>query len=289
MRRATTNESVHSRADGSETEWLRDEVSHTIKTSHQRLSTRDVLNRFCGPDAPARMVRQVINHLVADGDLRYVNDSGISFLEPNYAGRFQLSDRVWMLPPMVSDAGMTEDAVAIRIAPGAAFGDCRHPTTRLSVRAIDFLLTGKVLPVFPTTGLDIGTGSGILAITAARLGVEKVTAIDNDPCARAEARKNIRKNGLVDRITVSDSPASAIPSPIALVMANLRLPTLKAFSARIIEMLSPDGAAVFSGMEEEAAGQLLSLFQDRFHCVWHETENGWAALVLTKTNNKATE
>lgn len=285
MAMATTDEQAGHRTDSPKMDGLRHEMLRTIQSSHARMSTRDVMNRFCGPETPRRSVRQTMNRLVADGAMRYVNDKGLSFLEINYADRFRVSDRVWIAPPLVSDIHEKGGTVTVRIAPGAAFGDGRHPTTRLLVRAIDEVLTGALLPEFPETGLDIGTGSGILAITAGRLGVKQITATDIDPCARTEARKNILENGLDDRITVSDSPAGAIPSPVALVMANLRLPMLKSLSKGIGDMLTPHGAVVLSGVEEEAAGDLLSAFQDGFNCAWHQTEGGWAAVALTRKDD----
>ncbi|MDY6822321.1 MAG: 50S ribosomal protein L11 methyltransferase [Thermodesulfobacteriota bacterium] len=280
---------IRPRAEELPLETVKTAVTRLVQNSDRRISTRDVLCRLRRDDKTAsRTARRAITSLVTDGTLRYVNDSGVSFLETNYAGRVRVSENVWVLPPRVNGGSQKKNVVTVRIAPGAAFGDCRHPTTRLSVRAIDVLLTGDMLSAFPASGLDIGTGSGVLAITAARLGVHRITATDVDPCARSEARKNIMENGLADRISVSDSPLSMIPSPIALVTANLRLPTLKAMAPDVGNMVTSDGAAVISGVEEQEASQLLAVYQKQFACAWQASEGGWTALILMRKDDTRT-
>lgn len=232
-----------------------------------------------------RQAALIINRLVTDGFFRYVYDFGQSYLEKNYTGVVRLSDRVMLAPPGL-DVAIPKGMVIIRNNPGAAFGDCRHPTTRLSVRAIDFVLAERPVITEEKTALDIGTGSGILAITAAALGMSRVLATDIDPCARKEARENIMENRLEDKIAVSDQPLETIAGRFALITGNLRPPTLISYAKRISEKVAQNGAVVLSGVKEEEYDTLISAYTKAFDCIWKQAEGGWCATVLQKREKK---
>ena len=158
-----------------------------------------------------------------------------------------------------------------------------HATTRLSVCALDALLAGQggVNPL-PARGIDIGTGSGVLAIVAARLGVKQVVALDIDPCARKEAADNIALNDLSHSVVVFDGHLEAVTGPVSLVIANLRLPTLKRYAPRIEALVEPGGAMVFSGIRENEAPGLAQVYGAMGDCVWEKVEGGWCAMVFIR-------
>lgn len=223
----------------------------------------------------------LINYLVRTGFFRYVYEYGQTYLEKNYAGVVPLSERVTMAPPGI-DIPAVPGRVVIRIMAGAAFGDCRHPTTRLSVRAIDAVLSQAGDSGGKRRALDIGTGSGILAITAAALGQDRVLATDIDPCARKEARENVMINRLEEKVTVSDCPLTSIDGCFDLIIGNLRPPTLIRYAGQIMKKTAPGGAVVLSGFKEESVVRLLSSYNDGFDRVWTQSEGGWCAVVLKK-------
>jgi ribosomal protein L11 methyltransferase len=131
--------------------------------------------------------------------------------------------------------------------------------------------------------LDIGTGSGVLAMAAVMLGIETGLAVDIDPCAVAEARANVELNGLGRRITVSDQAADTIDGSYDLVTANLRTPTLVRLAPVLAARIPPQGALVLSGSRAEECGELLGELDRHFlNPVWRGEEQEWVGLALTK-------
>jgi ribosomal protein L11 methyltransferase len=175
--------------------------------------------------------------------------------------------------------------VVIQIKPGAAFGGGRHPTTRLSVKAIDFLLK-ELRPDWlkkSCSVLDIGTGSGILAIAAVCLGLNKGLAIDIDPCAIAEAAENIALNHLEGQLVVSDCQLDAIQRSFSMIIANLRFPSLKNVYSQITKRTDTGGGVVLSGFRLREGDDLMDLYTAKhFECIWTADELDWAAAVLKK-------
>ena len=120
-----------------------------------------------------------------------------------------------VVTPAWREVPVDADRVTISIDPGPVFGSGTHPSTRL--------LLG-LLAATPPAGLavlDIGTGSGILAVAAARLGAVSVTAIDLDPEALEVARRNAERNGVADRVEVSDVPVTGLAGGYDLALVNL--------------------------------------------------------------------
>lgn len=127
--------------------------------------------------------------------------------------------------------------------------------------------------------MDIGTGSGVLAIGAALLGARSVLALDVDPCALWEARANVALNGLDDRIRVSADPVEALAQTFDLVLANLRLPTLLGLVPTMSRMLGDEGVLVISGIRPEEAFELMkSGAVHGFEPCWLKESQGWVGI-----------
>jgi len=263
------------------------DLSLFLASSSTRLSCHKAIDlaaqKTCGN---RRQAAFLINRLVTAGLFRYVYDCGQSFLEKNYAGVVRLSDRVMIAPPGIRVA-VPNGTVIVRIMPGAAFGDGRHPTTRLSVRAVDFALAKGSATIKKKKALDIGTGSGVLAITAVLLGMSRALATDIDPCARKEALENIAENRLKTKIVVRDQPLEKINGRFALIICNLRPPTLINYAGLIAEKTIKNGLVVLSGLKEDEYGRLVAAYKKGFDRLWQETEGGWCAIVLRKRNTKS--
>jgi ribosomal protein L11 methyltransferase len=196
----------------------------------------------------------------------------------------RISDHVVVKPPGHRFKPAPDDVV-IRIQPGAAFSGGRHPTTRLSVRAIEYVLK-TVRPSWLSADcsvLDIGTGSGILAMAAVCLRVKKGLGIDIDPCAVAEARRNVDLNNLQDRLVISDRKIEAIDSTYSLVIANLRYPSLKNFYPQITRLTDNGGWVVLSGFRIHEIQDLLGFYVGQhFKPIWNADEHDWAAIALKR-------
>lgn len=271
---------------------IQQEIVDLVGRSEARLTSRDVLVRLSGGVGRpgARFLKKAVSDLVVAGALRYVNDCGASFLEQNYLGRVLLSPHVWLntntTPQRVGAEKWAADpteGVEICLLPGIAFGDCRHPTTRMAVAGLDFLLTDYGFEKKEGPALDIGTGSGILALTMAGLGVSNILATDIDPCARKEARDNLCRNHMAERVRVSDRPLETITERFSLICANLRMPTLKRMAAEIEQKTVTGAAAVFSGVKKEEADTLLAIYKEAFDCIWKAFDGGWFGAVFIKS------
>ena len=233
-----------------------------------------------------RRAKAILKDLVAQGELEYTYEFGSTYIVPSFSKPVRISAHVVIMP-----AGHqylpADDDVIIRIQPGAAFGGGRHPTTRLSVRGIEFLLK-EVHPAWLNRDcalLDIGTGSAVLAIASVCLGIRKAVGIDIDPCAVAEARENVALNNYAKRINISDRKIDAINRSFSTVVANLRYPSLKKLYRQIIRLIDPDGWAVLSGFRCHEKQDLMAFYTARyFQSIWTADQLGWSAVVLKKTN-----
>ncbi len=175
------------------------------------------------------------------------------------------------------------DDVMIEIDPGMAFGTGTHATTKLCLEVIaDLMATGDM----PESMLDVGTGSGLLALGAAALGCPRILANDIDPVACDVAVKNINHNGLQDRIEVTDAPLEALSGTFDLVVANILAEENVRLAQHFIDHLNPGGTLVLSGILREkeqfvrdgfAATSLI--FDD---CRYQEE---WICLVYRRSSN----
>lgn len=127
------------------------------------------------------------------------------------------TSRIVIRPPWEEYQGKKGEMI-ITIDPGMAFGTGTHPTTQMCLQALE-----ELIPVFahPPSVLDFGTGSGILAIAAEKLGADRILALDVDPVAIQCARKNAALNRLKDRIDFRISPARSLRQRFGVVVANL--------------------------------------------------------------------
>jgi ribosomal protein L11 methyltransferase len=163
----------------------------------------------------------------------------------------------------------------VPIDPGGSFGSGTHATTRL-------LLAQLVARLIPGSAVfDVGTGSGILAVAAARLGAGRVVAVDIDADAVEVARANAANNGVADRIDVSTDPAERVRGPFDLVVANLTAAVLASLAGPLVEAVKPGGVLLMSGM---LPGQWEHIAQ-RFSAldvIEMPVLDGWVGAVLGK-------
>ncbi len=233
-----------------------------------------------------RKAQRTVSRLVAEGDLSYIYDYGSSFLEVPQHCPIRIGDRLVLVPPAWSEAP-DGDRIILRVQPGAAFGCGRHPTTRLALRGLEsalLKLAGRRTPC--GSALDIGTGSGILAMAALKLGIEHAVGVDRDACARSEAAGNALLNDLVSRFEVKDTLMTGRKNslPYTLILANLRTPTLLNLKETVAGLLAPDGALVFSGVKKsEMTGLLAAYCEMGLHRCWLEEEKGWVGAVLRRS------
>ncbi len=162
--------------------------------------------------------------------------------------------------------------VAVRIRPGMAFGTGDHPTTLLCLGWLEELIRGG------ETVLDVGTGSGILAIAALRLGARAAVAVDVDPLAEREARENAAVNGVGQALATVLGDFREMDLPSAdLVVANIFLSQVLALLPPVRERLSPGGIFVASGVSAGQGEELLRGFAGAGFQAELREAGGWMA------------
>jgi len=167
----------------------------------------------------------------------------------------------------------------IDLDPGMAFGTGLHETTRLCAKAMmDAVRTrGQA----PRSLLDVGTGSGILAIAAARLGIERIVGVDNDQGALAIARQNLSKNGFNDVELVGG--VGEARGTFDIVVANILLPTLVELSRTIQGLLAPSGTLILSGITLEQEDEAIASYTPGLTHVRTERAGEWSAIIMRKS------
>ena len=172
----------------------------------------------------------------------------------------KVTPRLVVVPPW-EEYRAAPDELVITIYPAMAFGTGRHPTTLLCLRALEEVLSGGILPAAPGPWgvLDVGTGTGILALAAARLGA-RVLAIDVDPEAVAAALENVALNALKEQILVELASVEHIREQFALILANLTAPDLRHLAEPLAGRLVSGGSLIISGFLIEDLPDLMEQF-----------------------------
>jgi ribosomal protein L11 methyltransferase len=170
----------------------------------------------------------------------------------------------------------------IEMDPGLAFGTGHHASTQMALLLLEELYQSRTMKLEKV--LDVGTGSGILAMGCGLFGAINVLAIDNDPDAVETAKENIIRNRLEDIITVSDQDIASIESGFNLIVANIIHDTLAEMAKLLTGLLAPKGYLILSGIlkgdqensiREIYTGQGLSFIEIM-------TKDEWAALQFQK-------
>ena len=192
----------------------------------------------------------------------------------------EVGERLLVVPPWEARGnGATGDRVQVIIEPGRAFGTGHHGSTEGCLRLLEESLPSAAAP--PPRVLDIGTGTGILAIAAVKLGAPAVLALDVDPDAVAAARLNADRNDCGDRIALEMHGPEDLspPAPFRLVLANLLAHTHLAFRAHYARLTAPEGALILGGiLAEEDARVIAALEAAGFTLAARVAIEGWASL-----------
>jgi len=262
---------------------IRRKVLAMVEESSRRLTPGELRKRLSVKiNGDEKTLKTVISDLVFSRELTYTYQFGCSFLEKSYEKPMRVSKRVVLKPPgMVYDSSSGD--IVIDILKGSSFGFGDHPTTRLAIQGMEAALSVNhdILNADNSLALDIGTGSGVLAIAAVLIGIKRAVGIDIDACARAEAQKNVKLNGLEHRINILDTRVEDITETYSLITANLRYPTLKRLCPHMAVITQKKGAVVVSGIKSEEVEDLLDTFaQNGIQCIWKAVEKGWAGLAF---------
>lgn len=186
--------------------------------------------------------------------------------------------RIIVAPPWDMPSAVAPTDIVIEIEPSVGFGTGHHQSTRLCLA----LLQSRDL--VRRTMNDVGTGSGVLAIAAAKLGAAFVSAIDMDPESIDNARENIARNGvsaIVEAHTMDLVNATLAPADI--VTANLTGTLLARHADDLVKLVKPAGFLIVSGFTNDEGLLVRSAFEARLTVSETAEEEGWQAYVLSPT------
>lgn len=197
-----------------------------------------------------------------------------------YYKPIRIGERLVVVPMWEAYEQKPSDVI-IRMDPGMAFGTGTHETTRLCMRQLEkHLRPGEKV-------LDIGTGSGILAITAAKLGAQSVASYDIDPVSVRVAKENIAENGVSSKITCAQSDLLASVSPLPggydFVCANIVADILLRLVKNVGSFLHPGSKIALSGIIERQYEEVKNAYLAAgFTVCDEERENDWCAILMEK-------
>lgn len=185
--------------------------------------------------------------------------------------------KLTIAPPWLADE---KDDMTVIIEPAMAFGTGEHATTRGVVRLM------QMLPDMPEIVADLGAGSAVLAICAAKLGARRVAAIELDEDAIGNAEENVARNRVGELVHVVNGDAALLLpliAPVGLILANIISSVLLELLPLIRESLFEDGRAVLSGILEDERGMMTdAILRNDLRIESEDLEEGWWSVLIAR-------
>jgi ribosomal protein L11 methyltransferase len=207
-------------------------------------------------------------------DRRIIADPGWATAWKDRFEPLPIGRRLLIVPPWNSN--VTTRRLKIVINPGQAFGTGHHATTYGALATLEkFCATQRF-----EHALDVGTGSGVLAIAMRLMGVGQVSAIDIDATALDNARENAALNSLDGGIRFATTPLARLRRPFDLITANILSSTLIGMASALTRLLADRGRLILGGILNREAAGVLDAYQPRLRCLGMRRDRGWSTLVL---------
>ncbi len=190
----------------------------------------------------------------------------------------RIGKRIVVKPPW-SRSNLKREGISIDINPGMAFGTGSHPTTKLCLKAIERRIMAERYSV-----LDVGTGSGILAIASARLGAKKVLGLDIDEKAVEVARENVERNGVGEIVAIRKGSIGIVRGCFDIVVSNLDFRGLSRMRIPLIRHTKRNGILIISGILEKEEDRICKhyLKGDFLRLIETDREGEWICMTFRK-------
>jgi ribosomal protein L11 methyltransferase len=191
---------------------------------------------------------------------------------------------VWLLSPravrignvLIASREVSAPTKALRLTDSDAFGTGHHPTTALCVEALEEILTSERLD----SVLDVGTGSGILALTALMMGVPQAVGLDTDADALRVAAKNAHLNNFGDRLQLVHGGPDVVDGSWPLVVANVLAAPLIEMAPVLVRRVGRRGRLILSGIPSSLESEVRRTYQHfGIRDIGSKTRNGWTMLM----------
>jgi len=195
---------------------------------------------------------------------------------------FKITPTLTIRPSWEAAAELEGGGAVIEMDPGLAFGTGHHASTQLALLLLERLFQDKEKQLQKV--LDLGTGSGILAMACGLFGAKEILALDNDPDAVETAAQNILRNRLEGKITVRDQEVSSVAPGFDLVVANITHDILAELAGLLSGLVNPQGFLVLSGiLQGEQEHSIVEIYAKHgLFCTKHLVRDEWVALQLQK-------
>jgi ribosomal protein L11 methyltransferase len=192
---------------------------------------------------------------------------------------FPVGRRLWIDPGEPDGSAAPEGRIAIRVPASRAFGTGTHASTRLALCALEEeTLDGR-------TVLDVGTGSGVLALAAAGLGARRAVGLDTDPDAVIVARENVRRHRFGDRVRLYAGPLEACAGRFDLVVANMLAEEILPEARRLQARAARQGRLLLSGVTRDSEASVLARMRaGRWKLAARRSEDEWISLCLARAS-----
>jgi len=193
---------------------------------------------------------------------------------------FRITERI-VIKPSWEEYNQNHDEIVIELDPGMAFGTGTHETTKMCSRFLDkYMVPGYSV-------IDVGCGTGILSIIAAKLGAKHVEAIDVDAVAVKTAEENCRLNGTADTVSWYKGVLDDLDkNKVDIIVANIIADVIIALSSSIPEYLKMGGLFITSGIIKERRGEVVKAYTERgFELIDEEQLGEWVAMVFKCQNS----